>query len=399
MKNNQEVKFVMKQEVISYLSTEKEDLYKLCKYLYDNPEESYSEFKACKYISNFLKARNFEVTDNFLNLETSFLAKKGTGHPKIAFLCEYDAIKNEGHVTGHNLLSTIAVAAAIGLGKIISKASGTVILIGCGGEYLGGTKSTMVRQGVFEDIDAVLVAHPDVITCESGTSSAIVPLSVKFIGSNGLSFLNKDCYTSLDAILLSFNMLNSLLKGFPKDVEVNSILSKGGFTPLLLPTESEAKFYIRANEMDIARLAEQKIREICYYVSKLMSITHHISLYEPPSEELISNRTLNRLFSHNLKENGIIDICAARDIRAGLSLGSVSQVTPCIHPYISIVENNITNCYGTKEFALATLSDYAQERALKAAYSLIYTGLDLIQSPNLLSEVKTEFYNTKKNLY
>ena len=80
-------------------------------------------------------------------------------------------------------------------------------------------------------------------------------------------------------------------------------------------------------------------------------------------------------------------------------LGSVSQVTPCIHPYISIIENNTTNCYGTKEFALATLSSYAQERALKAAYSLIYTGLDLIQSSNLLSEVKTEFYNNKKNVY
>ena len=46
----------------------------------------------------------------------------------------------------------------------------------------------MVRQGVFDDIDAVLVAHPDIVTSESGSSSAIVPMEVKFSSSNGFSF-------------------------------------------------------------------------------------------------------------------------------------------------------------------------------------------------------------------
>ena len=34
----------MKQEILSYLSTEKENLFKLCKFLYDNREESYKEY-------------------------------------------------------------------------------------------------------------------------------------------------------------------------------------------------------------------------------------------------------------------------------------------------------------------------------------------------------------------
>ena len=29
----------------------------------------------------------------------------------------------------------------------------------------------MVKQGVFDDIDVVMMAHPDLTTCESGTSS------------------------------------------------------------------------------------------------------------------------------------------------------------------------------------------------------------------------------------
>ncbi|MDZ7548125.1 M20 family peptidase, partial [Clostridium perfringens] len=200
----------------------------------------------------------FDVKKEFLEIKTSFYASKGNGHPKICFLCEYDAVPNEGHLTGHNLLTSTSVAAAISLSNIIDKIGGSVVLIGCPGEYLGGTKSVMVKQGVFDDIDVVLLAHPDIITSESGSSSAVVPLSIKFIGHDGLSFLNKGAYTSLDGILLTFNILNSLLRGFPEDVEVNSILSNGGFTPLLLPIESEAKFYIRSKEMDLAKIAENK---------------------------------------------------------------------------------------------------------------------------------------------
>ncbi|MDU3724744.1 MAG: M20 family peptidase, partial [Clostridium celatum] len=59
-----------------------------------------------------------------------------------------------------------------------------------------------------------------------------------------------------------------------------------------LPLESEAKFYIRAKEMDLAMLAENKLREIVIYVSKLIRVQYSISLYEPSNDELITNRTL-----------------------------------------------------------------------------------------------------------
>lgn len=381
----------MKQEMISYIERHREDLQDLNKFLYDNPENSYNEFNSYNYICDLLKKHDFKVEENFLDLKTSFYASKGNSNPRICFLCEYDAIPNDGHITGHNLLTTTSVAAALTLSSIIDKIGGSVVIIGCPGEYLGGTKSVMVKQGTFENIDIVLAAHPDIVTSESGSSSAIIPLSIKFLGHSGLSFLNKGTYTSLDGILLTFNILNSLLKGFPKDVEVNSILSNGGFTPLLLPIESEAKFYIRATEMDVARIVENKLREIVIYVSKLIRVQSSISLYEPENEELITNRALNRLFSHNLKENGIIDIDDPRDIYSGLSLGVVSKTVPCIHPFFSIIEDKSIK-YGTKEFANATISEYAFNESMKTALALAFTGFDIISKENLLSEVKSEFY-------
>lgn len=389
----------MRQEVISYLSTEKEALFNLCKFLHDNPEDSYKEYDACKYICNFLRDRDFDVREKFLDLDTAFYAKKGNGYPKICFLCEYDAIKSKGgHITGHNLLTTISITSALGLSKVIEKSGGTVILIGCPGEYLGGTKSTYVRQGIFDDIDVVLTTHPDIITSESGTSKAIIPLKVTFKGHDGLSFLDFDSFTSLDGTMLTFNVINALSKGFCKKANIHTILSQGGVTPLLRPVESEGKLYIRAESTKTAKCIENKIRNLIACISDTMNLESCVELYEPPNEELLSNQVLNRLYSHNLKENGIINIGKPRDIDAGLSLGTVSHKVPCIHPYINIVDN-VNIDYGTKEFADATISSFAQEQSLSASYALISTALDLIESDFLLSEVKETFNMSKENLY
>ncbi|MDK0606845.1 M20 family peptidase [Clostridium perfringens] len=389
----------MRQEVISYLSTEKEALFNLCKFLHDNPEDSYKEYDACKYICNFLRDRDFDVREKFLDLDTAFYAKKGNGYPKICFLCEYDAIKSKGgHITGHNLLTTISITSALGLSKVIEKSGGTVILIGCPGEYLGGTKSTYVRQGIFDDIDVLLTAHPDIVTSESGTSKAIIPLKVTFKGHDGLSFLDFDSFTSLDGTMLTFNVINALSKGFCKKANIHTILSQGGVTPLLRPVESEGKLYIRAESTKTAKCIENKIRNLVACISDTMNLESCVELYEPPNEELLSNQILNRLYSHNLKENGIINIGKPRDIDAGISLGTVSHKVPCIHPYINIVDN-VNIDYGTKEFADATISSFAQEQALSASYALISTALDLIESDFLLSEVKETFNMSKENLY
>lgn len=381
----------MKQEMITFLSQNQSALKDLCTFLYNNPEESYKEFKASSYICNLLNNYKFNITKNYLDIPNSFYAIKGNGHPKICYLCEYDAIFNEGHLTGHNALTTMSIGASILLGSIIDKLNGSIIVIGCPGEYLGGTKNIMVKQKAFEDIDIVMECHPDIITAESGTSSSIIPLSIKFKTESTFSFLSRNKYTSLDAILLMFNIINNIKKEFPKDTEINSIISSGGSTPLFTPSECEAKFYIRAKNTKLAEVIEEKIRKTATFISEITNIPHKISLYEPPSENLITNRTLNRLFSHNLKENGIIKINSPANVFSGLSIGAVSKVVPSIHPYISITEKERIN-YGSKEFLEATQSSFAFEQIKKASLALAFTGMDLMHNNNLLLEIKNEFY-------
>jgi metal-dependent amidase/aminoacylase/carboxypeptidase family protein len=387
----------MKQEMISYLHTIKDDIFNLSKYLYDNPEDSFYEYKAYNYIVKMLKDSNFNVTENYLDIPTAFYAEYGSGHPKLCFICEYDAAAKEGHITGHNLISAMSMGAALSLAKVIDKfQSGTVIVLGCPGEFINGVKVTMARQGTFKDIDVALMAHPDIENAETGTSMALLPLKIKYRGNVAVHNSSEGIYSSLDACTFTFNALSFLKTGFEKNCSIDNIIINHCSCLHSIPIESELKLNIRAPKMTQACEIEKKIKELAKAVEILMNVHHEISLPELPYDELIPNHTLSRIFAHNLKEIGIIDTVTPKNSFSGLSLGTVSHIVPCIHPYISIVEDSSIN-YSSSDFAKATISQFAEDRILKTASALASTALDLLEKEELLQEIKVEFYENIKN--
>lgn len=385
----------MKQSIISYLSSIRNEIADLSKYLYNNPEESFHEYKACNYLINILKSNGFEVIEKYLDIPTAFHAQFGSGHPKICYICEYDAIKNLGHIVGHNLISTMSIAAATALSKITPKIHGSIIVLGCPGEFVGSAKITMAKQGTFNDIDVVLMAHPDVVTAESGKSMAVLPLKITYQSESGLSYRNQRNYNALDACLFTFNSLNLLKKGLGQDSSIDSVIINGGDSPYLMPDKSESKFYIRSPKMAECCEIENKIRTLVKTTSELMNIKYNVCMHELPYDEFIPNRTLSRVFSHNLKESGIIDICGPKDTNSSLSLGTVSNIVPCIHPYISICSRNSIK-YSSEEFASATVSYYAQDKVFRASQALALTGLDLIENRSLMLDVRNDFCSSHK---
>jgi amidohydrolase len=385
----------MKQEIISYLYTIKDDIFNITKYLYDNPEESYHETQACIYLTALLKKNNFKVITNFLDIPTAFYGEYGSGYPKLCFLCDIDALPSKGHVHGHNLSCAISCAAAFSLSKVIDKIGGTIVLLGCPGEYIGGAKVTMAKQGVFDDIDVAMMVHPDILTAESGSSKAILPLSIKFTSNDGVTYLKSNSLSPLDSSLFVLNGINLIIKGFGGLVQVDAILNNGGYTPSLPHDACEIKLYIRSHNYSTAEKVEEKIKKLVETASSLANIASETKIYELPYREMTTNKALSRIFSHNLKELGVIDSCGVNDIEAGISMGTVSEYVPSIHPFIQITDNDDIS-YGSNEFSNATLSDFAQERALNAAAALAISAVDIIQKESILSEIKEEFYTNKE---
>ncbi|MHC1685983.1 MAG: amidohydrolase [Clostridiaceae bacterium] len=384
----------MKQEVISYLSTIKEEIFNISKFIYENPEESYKEHNSSKLLVKILEKHNFDIKNNFLNMGTAFHAQFGSGHPKICFLCDYDAHTDQGDILGNNLVSAMSVGAAISLAKVIPKIGGSVIIIGCPGELKGGSKTIMVKEHVFEDIDAVLMARPHVTSAESGTSMATLPIEINYTSSNQY-YNTHGSYSALTAGLFTLQGLQLLIDGYGENCSINGIAVKTPSTPHFSPTVMDTTVYLKASKMKTLCEVEKKIRNYVKTTETLMNVKGELHFHQLPCDELISNKTISRIFSHNLKESGIIDINPPRNTHLGMSLGSVSFVVPTICPYISITDNNNLEPY-SKEFSDATISEKANDSLMKGIQSLASTAIDLIEKQELLAEAKKELYNYTK---
>lgn len=384
----------MKQEIISYLSTIKDEIINISRFIHENPEISYQEIKTSKYISDILIKYNFNVKNNFLDMKTSFYGEIGSGHPKICFLCDYDSSPNLVDTLGNNLITAMSIGAALGASKVIDKTGGTIVVIGCPGELNGGSKTIMVKEKVFNDIDAVLMARPHVTTCETGSSMATLPIEINY-NSNKIYQGKEGVYSALEAGLFTLQGLSVLINGYDKNCFINGISIKPPTTPHFAPTDFSTTLYLKAKNMTTLCHLEKKIKHFIKTTESLMNITSEIHFHQTPCDELISSKTLSRIFSHNLKECGIIDIAPPRDTHLGMSLGSVSFEVPCICPYICITDDKSILPYSI-EFSKATTSTLAEKRILSAIEALAITALDLLEKDNLLIDGKQELFSHKK---
>lgn len=387
----------MKQEIISFLSTVEDELYGISKYIYENSEESFHENKSCNYLTDLLNNHSFKIQKRYLNIDTAFKAEFGNGHPKICFLCQYDGIKDIGQIYGYNLQSAISISAALGLSKIISRLGGSVIVIGCPGEILGGSKLTMAHQGAFEDLDIVLTAQPYTETAASGTSPAVLPLEIKYSNTIKETFQNHlKLYSPIDSCMFTFNAVNLIIKGFDNICSIDSVDIHSDSKNKSI-SQATARFLLKTDNIKNAENIKNKIDYFMNSIEKLLNIEGELHIYDLPCRELISNTTLNRLLSHNLKEMGIIDMFGIKNFNSPLSLGNVSHLVPSVNYYINITKDKAIK-YGTKDFALATQTDFAKDILIKTANALAITGLDLLEKESLISEAKMELSSKTNNL-
>lgn len=367
---------LMKQELTGYLYNLKNKIKEISHYLYDYPEESFKERNSSDYITELLSHNNFSITKNFMNIPNAFQAQFGEGHPKICFLCEYDGDSKKGHICGNNLLTAISLTSAVALSNVINKTKGSIVVIGTPGELQGGSKVTMEKQEAFSDLDTIMLAKPYTLTVVDSNCQAILPLKIVFFENDRLKI------TPEDANLFIINFLAFFLK---------SLNYKCGISNLSL-IDKELKFDIKTESMELASEMRNKIELISDTIEKLTGLKQEVSLSNLPCSEFTKSTTLNRLFSNNLKECGIIDMKSSNCNELPSTLGCVSKRIPCINAYICITENKDTK-YPSEEFAKKTLEDYAEDIAFKTAQALAFTALDLLEKQELITEAKIEISN------
>lgn len=372
----------------------KDDFYKISEYIGNHPELGHEEFKASAALVELLKRHGFDVTTGIDGIPTSFEAvyRGRTPGPHIAFMAEYDALPGLGHACGHNLIGTMAAAAAIAASKSMDERSGSLYVYGTPAEETRGAKVPFSDNGIFDHLDAAMMIHPYSHYEKSGTSLAMDAVQFSFEGKSSHAAASPEKgINALDAVINTFNSINTLRQHVPADVRIHGIITEGGQAANIVPDYAEARFYVRAGRRrDLDEITE-KVKNCARGASLAAGTTLDISNYEFSYDDMTTNETLSTTFTNRLVETGV-ELSAVREQKDGggsLDMGNVSHVVPSIHPYIQITDEDYA-CH-TPGFEQAARSRRGFDDMLMGAAAMAMTALDLLDQPELLHKVKDEF--------
>ena len=381
----------LKARIGKQVEYHRHELIELSLRIHANPELGFREEKASAWLTGYLEKNGFEIEKGVGGLPTAFKAVYGSGGPVIALLAEYDALPELGHGCGHNIIATSAVGAGVVAKCVVDDHGGTVAVIGTPAEELFGGKVTMVKAGVFEEVDAAMIVHPGVRNMATIEALACVSLDIEFFGRAAHAAAHPEQgVNALEAMILAFNGLNSLRQHIKDKARIHGIITHGGEAANIVPAYSAAKLLVRT--LDNAYLDELKEKVLnCFAGASLATgarLDHKWG--EAAYSPMKNNLSLAQLFSQNLEFLGRKVVPFETHFGFGSTdMGNVSQVVPSIHPTVAIAPPGVS--LHSVDFALAAASEAGHEGLLDAAKALTMTVADLVGEPQALAKVKEDF--------
>lgn len=383
----------MREKVIGILSTIENELTYLSREIYEHPELGNEEFRSAELHIDILSKHGFDIEKNYLDVATGFRAEYSSLRPgpAIAFLVEYDALPGIGHGCGHNMLGTVSTGAGIVLKNIVDEIGGRVVVLGTPAEETNGAKVVYADNGAFDDIDVALVAHPSKGYYKSGKSLALEAIQFSFKGKTAHAASSPDKgINALDAVIGTFNNINALREHIRSDARIHGIIKNGGEAANIVPDFAVAQFYVRATKKAYLKELVEKVKNCARGASLAMGTDLEIENYEYSYDNMETNQVLSSVFTEKLKELGCKHINEPNENYGSIDAGNVSHCCATIHPTFDIADGDDIIAH-TREFADATLTDYAHEQMKLTISALVLTAVDVINNEDVLEEIKSEF--------
>ena len=414
--------------------------------IWNYAEVGYKEVKSSALLQKILSDNGFDVKAGVAGIPTAFVATYGSGKPVIGILAEYDALpglsqeatpekkpienKNAGHACGHHLFGTASVAAGIEIKKLIEqkKITGTLKIFGCPAEEGGSGKVYMVREGLFNDVDAVIHWHPDSenrITMTKALANSSAKFRFYGISAHASSAPERG-RSALDAVEAMNHMVNMMREHIPQETRIHYIITSGGKAPNVIPDFAEVYYYVRNPDRSIV----QSVFERVVKASKGAAVgTETTTDYEiiGGTYDLLINQTLARAMQKNLEKVGGIkytpqEIDFAKKIQTSFDfiypaidsaaivkklktqedagggstdVGDVSWTVPTVGLRAA------TWVPGTPGHSWQAVACGGTEIGIKglivAAKTMASTAIDLYTQPLLIEKAKQEFKNARGN--
>jgi amidohydrolase len=380
----------LKKSIISEIDSRRSELIELSLNIHANPELGLNEHKAMEWLTSFLQKSGFTIERGIAGLPTAFRAAYGKGKPVVAFLAEFDALPKMGHACGHNIIAAAAVGAAVAASRCADKYPGTIVVIGTPAEELDGGKVMMVERGAFNGIDAAMMVHPGVLDAATAFALACQNLEIAFYGKAAHAAASPEAgINALDAMVISFNAINSMRQHIKASSRIHGIIKNGGEAANIVPAYTSGLFMVRAE--DDAYLDELKPRVLDCFKGAALATGARLE-YQWGTirySAMRNNMTLAGVFQQNMQLLGRKVTTEPYKALGSTDMGNVSQIVPGIHPFVAIAPDTVST--HSVEFAIAAASETGMRGMVDAAKAMAMVAADLLASSDLVKAVRAEF--------
>lgn len=370
----------LKKLVLDEIDKNKDKIIEAGRSIYETPELGYKEVKSTKTASDFLKSLGVEVVDNIAVTGCMTSLNKDKEGPKIAVMGELDSVvcpdhkdANELgniHCCGHNIQVAGMLGCAVGIinSGVLEHLDGKIDFMAVPSEecidlefrkglqekneikYVGG-KQELLYRGTLDGVDMAMQFHA--LNFEDGKNCVVKSYTNGFI-SKHVIFLGVASHAgiaphegvnALNMATLATNNINAQRETFKDEdkVRISTIINHGGDIVNVVPSKVTIEAMVRAATVEAMMDANEKVNRSIHAAAMALGgevIIEDTIGYLP----LDSDNNLDAVFKRNYldlvggNEDCIVDVIKSA---GSTDFGDISQIIPCIHPWIGGVSGSL----------------------------------------------------------
>lgn len=369
-----------------------------------HPEISGQEEHSAAYICDVLTRAGIAVEKELSGVKHSFRGTvvKAEGHskrPKLAVLCEYDALPNIGHGCGHCASGSISTLAALTLKALhedlLAKGDAglpmDVDIVGTPDEEAKGGKVDLVNAGEFNDYDFAIMVHMDGV--ESRPNSAFLALDCYRVAFHGVPAHAAgepwNGVNALNGMNLALQAIDMLRQQTRPETRIGYYVIHGGNASNVIPEYAEFELCVRHTEREYLNTLVEKITNCVKGAALATGTTCEMNFYGNSFDDMKWNETGTALIAQVYDELGIPHENGKPTDLGSSDIGNVSKICPAFHPTLRLKgDDKICHTIG---FAEAMTEPTIKTSIEEGASIIVKTLLHLMGSPHTLEAIKTEF--------
>jgi aminobenzoyl-glutamate utilization protein B len=286
-------------------------------------EVGLQEHRTSKLLADLLEQNGFAVERGVAGMPSAFVATYGSGQPVIGMMAELDALPGlsqkaaphreplvegaAGHGCGHCGYAVTALGAALAVKAAMQamRLPGTIKCFGCPAEETLIGKVFMVRDGVFDGVEACLGHHPNAVNGVSlGSGNAVNSVKFEFFGkASHAGGSPEQGVSALDAVELMNIGVNYMREHVVQETRMHYVIEEGGHEPNVVPAYARSWYYVRAPNRALVDQYYERVLRIADGADLMAGTTHQVRFLSG-AHEGIPNRPLAELVVANMREIG-----------------------------------------------------------------------------------------------